>query len=151
MYFKKLNIGEKSNNACHKPEAHLARRKRHAAALVIALAACGVTAFSSHVLRADVLLVDVVAVADGVRASELKGKAVYNQSNEHIGSLDDLIIGKDRVLFAILQVGGFLGLGSHYVAVPYDALQIGGAPLKVVLPNATKKELKSLPEFEYRG
>jgi hypothetical protein len=62
-----------------------------------------------------------------------------------------LIIGKDRVLFGILQVGGFLGIGSHFVAVPYQSLQIGEAPTKIVLPGASKDALKNLPEFKYHA
>jgi hypothetical protein len=63
---------------------------------------------------------------------------------------DDLIVGKDRVLFAIIQVGGFLGIGSRLVAVPYTSLQINDDGKRIVLPGATKEELKSLSEFHYR-
>jgi len=73
-----------------------------------------------------------------------------NSTNEKIGELDDLIIGKDRVLFAIIQVGGFLGIGSRLVAVPYTSLQIGQEGKHIVLPGATKEQLKALPEFVYR-
>lgn len=62
-----------------------------------------------------------------------------------------MIIGKDRVLFGILQVGGFLGIGSHFVAVPYQSLQIDEAPTKIVLPGASKEALKNLPEFKYHA
>jgi hypothetical protein len=62
-----------------------------------------------------------------------------------------LIIGHDRVLFAVLQVGGFLGIGSHLVAVPYQALQVSEAPAKILLPGASKEALKNLPEFKYHA
>jgi hypothetical protein len=106
----------------------------------------------SRLGAADVALVvvDVVAVADGYRASKLRGTTVINPANEKIGSLDDLIVGKDRVLFAIIEVGGFLGIGSRLVAVPYTSLQISDAGKHVVLPGATKEQLKNLPEFKYR-
>lgn len=94
--------------------------------------------------------VDVVALADGYRASQLRGDTVVNSTNEKIGSLDDLIVSKDRVLFAIIQVGGFLGLGSHLVAVPYSSLQIRDDGKLIVLPGATKDQLKNLPQFKYR-
>ena len=102
--------------------------------------------------RAEVKLVvvDVVAVADGYRFSKLKGTDVHNSQNEKLGDLDDLIIGKDRVLFAIIEVGGFLGLGSHLIAVPYTSLQISDGGRRIVLPNATKQSLKELPEFKYQ-
>jgi hypothetical protein len=101
---------------------------------------------------ADVALVvvDVVAVAEGYRVSKLRGTTVINTANDKIGSLDDLIVGKDRVLFAIIQVGGFLGIGSRLVAVPYTSLQISDEGKHIVLPGATKEQLKSLPEFKYR-
>ena len=66
------------------------------------------------------------------------------------GALDDLIVGKDRVLFGIIEVGGFLGLGSHLIAVPYSSLQISDGGRRIVLPGATKEQVKGLPEFKYR-
>jgi sporulation protein YlmC with PRC-barrel domain len=96
------------------------------------------------------VVVDVVAVADGYRASKLRGATVVNSKNEKIGELDDLIVGKDRVLFGIVQVGGFLGIGSHLIAVPYDSLQISEAGKRIVLPGASKEHVKDLPEFKYR-
>ncbi|MDB5409814.1 MAG: hypothetical protein JWL84_4726 [Rhodospirillales bacterium] len=93
--------------------------------------------------------VDVKAVAAGYRASKLTGQTVINDKNEKIGTLDDLIVGKDKVLFAVLQVGGFLGLGGHLVALPYEELQIDDAGKKITLPGASKDELKKLPEFTY--
>ena len=67
-----------------------------------------------------------------------------------LGELDDLIVGKDRVLFAIVQVGGFLGIGSHFIAVPYSSLQINEDGSRIVLPGATREQVKGLPEFKYR-
>ena len=97
-----------------------------------------------------VVVVDVVAVADGYRVSKLRGTKVVNSKNEKIGEVDDLVIGKDRVMFAILQVGGFLGLGSRLIAVPYTSLQISDDGARIVLPGATKQQLEQLPEFKYR-
>jgi hypothetical protein len=53
----------------------------------------------------------------------------------------------EKVPFAILSVGGFIGLGEHLVAVPFNSLRISQD--KIELPGATKEELKKLPEFEY--
>jgi sporulation protein YlmC with PRC-barrel domain len=110
------------------------------------------SAFAPAVAAADVkvVVVDVVAVADGYRASKLRGTTVVNSKNEKVGEIDDLVVGKDRVLFAILQVGGFLGLGSRLIAVPYTSLQINGDGSRIVLPGATKQQLEQLPEFKYR-
>jgi hypothetical protein len=49
--------------------------------------------------------------------------------------------------YAILSVGGFLGMGTHLVAVPFDSLQISSK--QVTLLNATKDSLLALPEFKY--
>ena len=115
----------------------------------------GVTTLSALTLpvaAADVkvVVVDVVAVADGYRASKLRGATVVNSKNEKVGEIDDLVIGKDRVLFAIIQVGGFLGLGSRLIAVPYTSLQISDDGRRIVLPGVTQQQLEKLPEFKYR-
>jgi hypothetical protein len=51
------------------------------------------------------------------------------------------------VPFAVLSVGGFLGMGTKYVVVPYSSLKVGDK--KMVLHGATKESLKALPEFKY--
>ena len=53
------------------------------------------------------------------------------------------------MLFAILQVGGFLGLGGLLVAVPYDRLEIGGDDEPIVLAEASREQLERMPEFKY--
>ncbi|MBV9263191.1 MAG: PRC-barrel domain containing protein, partial [Candidatus Eremiobacteraeota bacterium] len=52
-------------------------------------------------------------------------------------------------LFAVLQVGGFLGVGGRLVADPYDSLVLDETGKKIELPGATKDQLKSLSEFKY--
>ena len=47
----------------------------------------------------------------------------------------------------MLSVGGFLGMGTKYVVVPYSSLQVRDK--KMMLPGATKDSLKALPEFKY--
>jgi len=75
---------------------------------------------------------------------------VINDKNEKIGTLDDVIADKDKKLsLAVLQVGGFLGLGRHLVVVPYDSLVIDETGQKITLPGASKDELKKLSEFNY--
>jgi hypothetical protein len=135
--------------------AHLERGQRSSkwqwlAALLAGVAISGTLVPRVVPAAVALVVVDVVTVADGYRFSKLRGQTIYNSTNEKIGDLDDLIIGKDRVLFAIIQVGGFLGLGSRLVAVPYTSLQISDDGRRIVLPGATKEQLKSLPEFHYR-
>jgi sporulation protein YlmC with PRC-barrel domain len=92
-----------------------------------------------------------------VRASKLVGSSVYNDHDEKIGSVDDIILGKqnnaDKV---ILSVGGILGAGAKLVSVPYSQLRLGdtknaSSDNKVVMPGATKESLKALPEYHYAG
>ena len=91
---------------------------------------------------------EMKVVATGWSAKkDILGKAVYNDSNQKIGTVDDLIISPDRsVSFAIVGVGGFLGVGKHDVAIPVKNLKGEG---KLMLPGATKEALKALPEFKY--
>jgi len=92
--------------------------------------------------------VDVNTVSSGYRSSKIVGSAVTNDANDKIGSVDDLIVTRnDTVPYAIISVGGFLGMGDKLVAVPMRMLQI--APDKIVLPGGTKDALKQLPEFKY--
>lgn len=92
--------------------------------------------------------VDVVQLATGYRASKIEGSSVYNSNKETIGTIDDLIIGPtDPIPYLILSVGGFLGMGTHLVAVPFSSVQI--VDKQMHLPGATKESLKALPEFRY--
>lgn len=95
--------------------------------------------------------VDVKEVAKGYRATELVGAGVENSTGKTIGSIDDLIVDREKVLFAILQVGGFLGIGGFLVAVPYNSLQVNADGSKIALAQGSKEELQKLPEFKYDG
>ncbi|MGD0103192.1 MAG: PRC-barrel domain-containing protein [Rhodopila sp.] len=89
----------------------------------------------------------------GLRASKIVGSSVYNDHDEKIGSIDDLVIGRDHTLHAVLSVGGFLGMGSKMVEVPFDKLEFGNTKSssdnRVVLPGSTKQQLSSMPDFHY--
>ncbi|WP_377848570.1 PRC-barrel domain-containing protein [Bosea sp. UC22_33] len=104
-------------------------------------------AFPQNVVVLDV---DVKEVAKGYRASKLSGSNVENAAGERIGSISDLIVDRDKVLFATLQVGGFLGLGTHLVAIPYNALEINADGSKIVLAQGSKERLQKMPEFKYQ-
>jgi hypothetical protein len=92
--------------------------------------------------------VNVTQVASGYRASKVVGATVVNDANDKIGSIDDLIVTRDdRVVYAIISVGGFLGMGDKLVAIPFAELQLSVD--KTVLPGGTKEALKALPKFVY--
>jgi sporulation protein YlmC with PRC-barrel domain len=65
------------------------------------------------------------------RASKLVGVNVYNEANEKIGDINDVIVDKSgKVDLVVLGVGGFLGAGEHYVAVPMDRLKWADEPVR---------------------
>jgi hypothetical protein len=88
-------------------------------------------------------------VADGWSAKrQILGHAVFNDQNEKIGAVDDIIIAPDKsVTYAIIGAGGFLGVARHNVAIRVSQLKVDGD--RLVLPGATKEALKDAPEFEY--
>jgi len=76
------------------------------------------------------------------------GQPVYNDKDEKVGSVDDIIITPDKaVSYAIIGTGGFLGLAKHDVAIPVSQFKL--VDKKLVLPGATKEALKAIPEFQY--
>src|SRR5665213_1372674 len=129
------------------------------------------------------------------RASKLVGLNVYNDQNESIGSINELLTDKSgNIKAAVISVGGLLGVGSHLVAVAFDKIKyvnepvaytgVAGAPSSTRPPsttttgsatspatapststattskpnpwypdhavfNATKDELKAMPEFKF--
>ncbi|MCA3262516.1 MAG: PRC-barrel domain-containing protein [Telmatospirillum sp.] len=92
--------------------------------------------------------INPATLASGYRSTKVVGSAVYNEANEQIGSIDDLIVTtNDSVPYAILSVGGFLGIDKHYVVVAMSALEVDGA--RMVLRGGTKESLKALPGYSY--
>ena len=92
--------------------------------------------------------VDPQSLATGYRTSKVVGSVVSNEANEAIGTVDDLIVTpNDKVPFAVLSIGGFLGIGTKYVVVPASALEVSDKHL--LLRGATKDSLAALPEFKY--
>jgi sporulation protein YlmC with PRC-barrel domain len=64
------------------------------------------------------------------RASKVVGLSVYNDQNENVGSINDLLMDKSgNIKAAVLSVGGFLGMGARYVAVSYDKLKFSDQPV----------------------
>jgi hypothetical protein len=95
----------------------------------------------------------VMTQAGEARASKVIGSSVYNDHDEKVGSIDDLLIGTDGKMNAVLSVGGFLGMGTKYVEVPYSSLTFGNTQRdsdnKVVLKGATKESLKTQASYTY--
>ncbi|MDA9427185.1 MULTISPECIES: PRC-barrel domain-containing protein [Bradyrhizobium] len=124
------------------------------------------------------------------RTSKMDGVNVYNNANEKIGAISDLLMDKSgTVKLAVIGVGGFLGMGEHMVAIPFEKLKFVNEPVASTntaantanrpaststttgaattstttttsskaskwypdhaVFNATKDELKNMPEFKY--
>jgi sporulation protein YlmC with PRC-barrel domain len=126
------------------------------------------------------------------RASKLVGLSVYNEKNESVGSINDMLTDKNgKIVAVVIGVGGFLGVGEHLVAVPFDKVKFSTEPVAYTgaanapaggsgssrpgggsttttgaattapaskpnpwwpdhaIFNATKEELKAMPEFKY--
>ncbi|TDL81904.1 hypothetical protein E2L08_04425 [Palleronia sediminis] len=98
-------------------------------------------------------------------ASDLLGTSIYSSESDDydavegvrpdwndIGEINDLVLGADgKVDYAILGIGGFLGIGERDVAVRMDRIEVvrdGTDPSNYYLViNATQEELESAPEF----
>ncbi len=97
-------------------------------------------------LGVDVTTLDWIAV--GYRASKILKSNVYNEQDKKIGDVADLIIKPDgSISVAVLEVGGFLGMGKHHVAIPIG--RFTNVSSKLVLAGATKESLKALPQFQF--
>lgn len=118
------------------------------------------------------------------RTSKVVGLKVYNDQNEDIGSINDLLTDKSgNIKAAVISVGGFLGMGSRLVAISFDKIKFANEPVPSTgtaantnsksstttgsatssttasksnpwypdhaVFNATKDELKAMPEFKF--
>ncbi|MEL6619075.1 MAG: PRC-barrel domain-containing protein [Pseudomonadota bacterium] len=87
--------------------------------------------------------------AAGYSANQLIGADVKNETGTRVGAVHDLIIApKGDVSLAIMEVGGFVGIDSKWVAVPADMFEPGDDG-HFVLPRATEEELTRMPSFRY--
>ena len=92
--------------------------------------------------------VNPLVLAKGYRTSKVVGSNVVNEANETIGKIDDLIVTTgDKVPYAILSVGGFLGMGKKHVVVPASSLEVKDK--QMMLRGATKASLTTLPDYTY--
>ena len=87
-------------------------------------------------------------------ASGLMRTEVYNLQDERLGRIEDLVIGAGREIAAIVVgVGGFLGIGERYAALPPSAVALTRQPngsMRAVV-DATRDALRNSPEFKYEG
>jgi sporulation protein YlmC with PRC-barrel domain len=84
-----------------------------------------------------------------LKASELIGMSVQGTDGKKLGDIKDLVIDPEEggVEYAVLEFGGFAGIGDKYFAVPWEALQLDQANKRLLL-DVHKKELKDAPGFD---
>ena len=129
----------------------MSRREAAIAVLSAATLGAAVPIGAAHAQAVQLVAVDVVGRnGQGYQISKLIGRSVQNDKAEKIGTVDDFIVTKERSLIAILQVGGFLGLGGRLIAVPYDSLKIADDGQKITLADGSKEALQKLPEFKFK-
>lgn len=99
--------------------------------------------------RVGVAVEEMRVVAEGWSAKkQILRQPVYNEQQQRVGVVDDLIIAPDSaVSFVIIGAGGFVGVGRHDVATPANQLKQQDG--EIVLPGATKEAIKAFPKFEY--
>jgi hypothetical protein len=100
------------------------------------------------------------------RTTEIRGVDVYNDHDEKIGSVDDVLLDQHgNVKVVVIGVGGFLGIGEHNIAVAFNDLhwqmktsapadgqkvaQNTKYPERAILSGVTKDQLMKAPEFKY--
>ena len=78
---------------------------------------------------------------------QVLGKTVFNEKDETIGTIDDIIVAPDKaVSYAIIGAGGFLGVGRRDVAIPVNQLREDSG--RFILAGGSKDAIKAMPEFE---
>ena len=86
-----------------------------------------------------------------ILASKVKGTNVYNAAGEKIGQVEDIILDKqsNRILFAALGFGGFVGIGEKYYPVPWSMLNYSDDKGGYVVP-LTKDRLEKAPAYDLK-
>jgi sporulation protein YlmC with PRC-barrel domain len=90
-----------------------------------------------------------VAMYGVVSASKIIGETVVNRQSENVGKIDELVIDakKNRIIYAVLSFGGFMGMGNKLFAMPWEAFEFSTTENKLIL-NVDKEKLKAAPGFE---
>jgi hypothetical protein len=89
------------------------------------------------------------AISHGqIRASTVRGTAVYNGEGQHLGHIDDIVLTKreGRATYAIMSFGGFLGIGEQYHPLPWQSLTYDPA-LGGYVVNVSRDQLEGAPSY----
>ncbi|MEO8683228.1 MAG: PRC-barrel domain-containing protein [Devosia sp.] len=118
-------------------------------AALLVMAPLSIPVFAQGAAQTAALMsIDPATVAVGYRASKVVGSDVTDAAGTKLGTVDDLIItATDQVPYAVLSVGGFLGMGEKHVLVLAKDLEVVND--KIVLAGGTKASLTALPSYTY--
>ena len=86
-----------------------------------------------------------------ILASRVKGTAVYNQTGDKIGTVEDIVLDKksNQIMFAALGFGGFLGAGEKYFPVPWSLLDYDEDKGGYVVP-LNKEQVEAAPNYDLK-
>ena len=86
-----------------------------------------------------------------ILASRVKGTSVFNDKGEKIGTVEDIVLDKasNRIMFAALGFGGFLGMGEKYYPVPWSMLDYRDDKDGYVVP-LSKERLERAPAYDLK-
>lgn len=118
---------------------------------LVFVSAIGAATSLAHAHQPELVNPRVAVVESGPRLSRLMNRPVRNDRDQRIGFLADFVVNQDLALFAILQVGSFIGLESRFVAVPFKLLRIDETMRIATLPGATRDALRNYPAFSFRN
>ncbi|HEX2642439.1 MAG TPA: PRC-barrel domain-containing protein [Thermoanaerobaculia bacterium] len=81
--------------------------------------------------------------------SAILGDSVVNRTGEKLGKIEELMLDleKGRVAYAVLSLGGFLGMGDKMFAVPFEALKLDATREHFTL-DFDKDKLMKAPGFD---
>jgi sporulation protein YlmC with PRC-barrel domain len=93
----------------------------------------------------------ITAKPADIMSSKLVGKTLYNNKNENVGEIEDLVIDNGKtVTGVVVSVGGFLGLGERYVLVDPATIFLHQADGSIkAIVDTDKDTLKNAPAFKY--
>jgi hypothetical protein len=95
---------------------------------------------------------DLTAGTEGslIAAGKVVGTSVYGPDHVHIGEVADIMIRKvsGQVAYAVLSVGGFLGLGARHCALPWQMLKYDTGLGGFVVPTLTRDRLERAPVYD---
>jgi hypothetical protein len=84
-----------------------------------------------------------------ISGQTIQGTRVFNPAGEELGHIDDVMVdaASGRVVYGVLQFGGFLGIGSDFHAIPFGKLRYE-AERNGYVTDLTKDQLENAPRQE---